>query len=197
MQRVKACSGPVCSVACPGPDQKRKKRGQHKARSKARARPAQGQRAAARSRCPPRASTRPEGARQGRARSAPLPMSSWRLWPTKSKPNGTCLGGPAALFQEAPQGVATRWRQIAHHCYDWKQRRKYKRDMCSQVAQVAAANFTQGKEGKELKLKSVLLWHFWKMAVTRQHCSKNQVHSFVPLHPVSLTLQPRPQGPHR
>ena len=89
-----------------------------------------------------KASTRPEGARQGRARSAPLPMSSWRLWPTKSKPNGTCLGGTAALFQEAPQGVATRWRQIAHHCYDWKQRRKYKRDMCSQVAQVAAANFT-------------------------------------------------------
>ena len=32
MQRVKACSGPVCSVACPGPDQKRKE-----------ARPAQGQ----------------------------------------------------------------------------------------------------------------------------------------------------------
>ena len=143
MQRVKACSGPVSSVACPGPDQKRKEarpaqgqiqkpeQGLHRAREQQREvdvhqGPAQGQ----------------SSARQGRARSAPLPMSSWRLWPTKSKPNGTCLGGTAALFQEAPQGVATRWRQIAHHCYDWKQRRKYKRDMCSQVAQVAAANFT-------------------------------------------------------
>ena len=86
MQRVKACSGPVCSVACPGPDQKRKKRGQHKARSNARARPAQGQWAAARRRCPPRASTGPKGARQGRARLAPLPMSSWGWWPTKSNP---------------------------------------------------------------------------------------------------------------
>ena len=44
-------------------------------------------------------------------------MSNWRLWPTKSKPNGTCLGSTAALFQEAPQGIATRWRQIAHHCW--------------------------------------------------------------------------------
>ena len=81
-----------------------------------RARPAQGQWAAARSRCPPRASTRPKGARQGRARLSSATNVKMGVLAHKVQPAELRLER-SGLFQEsrvACQSMAS----IAHHCWN-------------------------------------------------------------------------------
>ena len=122
-------------------------------------------------------------------------MSRLGYWPTKSNPMSKCASSAATLLREASLVVSQLygsehpplWYETAagmtwHVCKDpWWTSCSCKLHTGEKVQKKRESSF--GISGK---------WRF-----TRQHCSKNQVHSFVPLHPVSLTLQPGPQGPHR